>query len=472
MPQTRWRRTQQRAASWRSLGASAYLARQIAFGINDSPVIPFTSGEVLGELPQADEDLEYGMEDLAKGCAEGIYKELGASYVRDAVARGYMVSSFFVVWQDRSEGRKGRFLVNFAKQSQNWEKGSVRMETLPAYALELQAGDHMLIFDIKGGCCHFRLAPQMKDIFIFRYNGRFFRCVALPFGWGWSPMWFTRFMKPLVEALRLEHRLRVLPYLDDFLICPSPPGTVASLADCFAARTTIAALLEDLDLVRQSTKGEWVGSTRVEHLCVVIDTVLEKFFIAPRKIAKVRHMAKHLISESTRGRRWVSVARLCGFFGICVSLTLAMPFARFYTRSLYWDMQSNSGDDSNVYPESAKARGQSPQHADSMRALRNTSPAALQARSARTVYEKRESSLSRAARGGARCRLSHKWILDLRTWCELTSAEREGLPLRPVASPAMMLHIDAADVRYGGTLGPAEKAGSTGLWAAQGVWDW
>ena len=110
-------------------------------------------------------------------------------------------------------------------------------------------------------------------------------------------------MKPLVDALRSEHRLSVLPYLEDFLICPSPPGTVASLVYCFAARTTIAALLEDLGLVRNPTKGAWVGSTRVEHLGVVIDTVLEKFFIAPRKIAKVRHMAKQLISESTRGRR-------------------------------------------------------------------------------------------------------------------------------------------------------------------------
>ena len=97
MPQPLWRRTQQRAASWRSLGASAYLARQIAFGIKDPPVIPFTSGEVLGELPQAAEDLAFGLEDLAKVCTDGIYEELGASYVRDAVARGYMVSSSFVV---------------------------------------------------------------------------------------------------------------------------------------------------------------------------------------------------------------------------------------------------------------------------------------------------------------------------------------------------------------------------------------
>jgi hypothetical protein len=33
---------------------------------------------------------------------------------------------------------KGRFVVNLSKQSKHWPKGSVRMEKLPEYALELE----------------------------------------------------------------------------------------------------------------------------------------------------------------------------------------------------------------------------------------------------------------------------------------------------------------------------------------------
>jgi hypothetical protein len=40
----------------------------------------------------------------------------------------------------------------------------------------------MVSFDIQAGYRHFRLAPQMRDWFLFRYDGRFYRCIALPFG--------------------------------------------------------------------------------------------------------------------------------------------------------------------------------------------------------------------------------------------------------------------------------------------------
>jgi hypothetical protein len=72
------------------------------------------------------------------------------------------------------------------------------METLPEYALELEHEENMVSFDIQEGYRHFRLAPQMRDWFLFRYDGRFYRCIALPFGWGRSPMWFTQLMVPMV----------------------------------------------------------------------------------------------------------------------------------------------------------------------------------------------------------------------------------------------------------------------------------
>jgi Reverse transcriptase (RNA-dependent DNA polymerase) len=207
------------------------------------------------------------------------------------------VSSSFVIWQEGSGKRKGRFIVNFAKQSKHRDKGSVRMETLPAYALERQKGDHMISFDIQSGYRHFRFAPHMRDMFLFRYAGRLFQCLALPFGWGRSPMWFTKLLRPMVQHLRSYELYRVLAYLDDFLVVPSEAGAIADLAVCEGATSKIDALLEALGLIRHPTKGEWVGSTRVEHLGAVIDTEQEKFFIAPRKIEKIRAMAGQLLSE-------------------------------------------------------------------------------------------------------------------------------------------------------------------------------
>lgn len=65
------------------------------------------------------------------------------------------------------------------------------MESLSGFAMSLQEKYHMVTFDIRQGYRHFRLAPAMRDWFLFHYDGRYYQCVALPFGWGRAPLWFT-----------------------------------------------------------------------------------------------------------------------------------------------------------------------------------------------------------------------------------------------------------------------------------------
>jgi Reverse transcriptase (RNA-dependent DNA polymerase) len=194
----------------------------------------------------------------------------------------------------------------------------------------------MVSFDIQAGYRHFRLAPQMRNWFLFRYNGHFYRYIALPFGWGRGPMWFTQLTVPMVRKLRQQYR--VLVYLDDFLICPVKAGRVASIRDCRKATQVIDKLLSSLGLTRHPTKEEWVGSTRVEHLRCMIDSDRMRFYIAPRKIAKVHGIARAFLRQGRQERRWVSRDRLRSFCDVCVSLSLAMPFARFYIMSLFSNM--------------------------------------------------------------------------------------------------------------------------------------
>jgi hypothetical protein len=137
------------------MGATEYEVRAIRFGILDLPSIPFTSGVVLPAIPQTEEDLEFGREDLRAGCASGIYEEIGVEEVREAVSMGRMVSSAFVVWQREGTERKGRFVINFSRQSRHWPKGSVRTETLPGFALNLVKNDHLMSWDVKSGYRHF-----------------------------------------------------------------------------------------------------------------------------------------------------------------------------------------------------------------------------------------------------------------------------------------------------------------------------
>lgn len=151
-----------------------------------------------------------------------------------------------------------------------------------------------------------------------------------------------------------------------------------------------------------------------------MDTKLMGFFLIPSKVEKVRSMAKKILREIAHGRGWASTKRVASFVGLCVSLTFAVPFARFYTRSLCWDLGH------------------------------------------RTTGRQ-------AARHGARFRLRHQSIRDLRTCRDFMAREREGRPIHaPI--PECDLHTDAADLGFGGTLGGVGEAGDPGLWWAQGVW--
>jgi hypothetical protein len=74
----------------------------------------------------------------------------------------------------------------------------------------------------------------------------------------------------------------------------------------------------------------------------------------------MRRMAQKTLLSAQRNRRLVVVGKLRHFCGVAVYLTFALPMARFYTRSLYWDMSLaglNAGErgQSHVRPSSFRS---------------------------------------------------------------------------------------------------------------------
>ena len=180
-------------------------------------------------------------------------------------------------------------------------------------------------------------------------------------------------------------------------------------------------MLDGVSLTRHHTKGEWNGATRIEHLGIVVDSQVMKVFLAPRKIAKVRSTAIKLLGQARIGQLWVSRDRLASFAGVCVSLTSAILFARFYPCSVYRNMAKRS-----------------PRRRDCDR---------------------------------SRTRLSYQIIRDLIFWRSITCAEKDRREIPPPGS-SHTLHTDAADIVFGGTLGPDARPGAPGPWEVQGVWGW
>jgi hypothetical protein len=64
---------------------------------------------------------------------------------------GVTVSNAFVIWQGEEQSRKPGLVCNFKEMRQRWRKGSVKMETLEHFAMDLKRGDHVINFEIKSG---------------------------------------------------------------------------------------------------------------------------------------------------------------------------------------------------------------------------------------------------------------------------------------------------------------------------------
>ena len=215
-----------------------------------------------------------------------------------------------------------------------------------------------------------------------------------------------------------------------------------------------------------AARGEGLlgGARRVENLGMVIDTEDMKLYVSDGKVQKVRGLARKILLLAQRNRRIVSPELLRHFCGVCVSLSLAVPLARFYTRFIYFDMSLAE----------RKERGPSP-------------PAAPRAELARPRRCQEDLARSDAARSGAgqsntvrislgarvrdpqriKVRLCRQSPRDIRYWRSLSRGEGRDL-IR--LEPHVAMHSDAADVGYGGTLGLDVGQGLPGLWEGRSFW--
>ena len=241
-------------------------------------------------------------------------------------------------------------MIKFRKQSQQWCWGIVRMETLQSFAVQLQRNETLPYLDIKSGHRHLYLHPDMRNYFIFRYEGRHYRCIVLPFGWGRSVLCFTELLRPPVRHLREWLSYRMLPYIDDFLI-----GSVSTWPPIYTQGLCASERLDGVfartGLTQHPDKGCWEGSQSLDHVGVHIDTRNMKLYVADRKVRRVRGFAKKILLLAQRNRCLISLRLLHNFCGVCASLAIALPLSRCYTRLLYLDisisMQESPGCASN-----------------------------------------------------------------------------------------------------------------------------
>jgi hypothetical protein len=237
-----------------------------------------------------------------------------------------------------------RVVIDFRHLNRFMVEKGCRYETLKALRNLTRTGDFYCSIDLKDGYHAVAVHPDDRKYFTFDLGPpppgvggpRFVQASALSFGWSHSPFIFTKVMRVLVRALR-SRGIRVLPYLDDFLLISR------SHSDALRDRDILQTLLHNLGLKRNESKGQWEPQQTVDHLGLSVDSQRGLFLVPPAKVTKIQKAAKEMIIRAKSNCRWVHSRALASFSGLVLSVHLACPLARYRTRALFDSLSARNG---------------------------------------------------------------------------------------------------------------------------------
>lgn len=98
----------------------------------------------------------------------------------------------------------------------------------------IRAGEWFTSLDLKDAYFHVPICPEHRPFLRFAFQGQAFQFQVLPFGLSLAPRVFTRVISAALAPLQLRG-IKILPYLDDWLICaPSREQVVRNTEEVLA----------------------------------------------------------------------------------------------------------------------------------------------------------------------------------------------------------------------------------------------
>ncbi len=121
---------------------------------------------------------------------------------------------------------KFRLTVNMRYVNKHLGKKAFKFEGLKDLADLAERGDYAVSFDLMSGYYHVGLFQASRTYVGFEWGGKYYVYNCLPFGLSTAPWVFSKVMRELVMHWR-RGGIRVLPYLDDFILWSADFGSVS-----------------------------------------------------------------------------------------------------------------------------------------------------------------------------------------------------------------------------------------------------
>ena len=242
---------------------------------------------------------------------------------------------------------KGRLVVNAKYVNLFCKRQPFKYETLREVLTFLTEKAYIASWDFKAGYYHVLISPPYRKYFGIKVGNVYLHYNAMCFGWSEACLLYTLLTQEAAKELRLR-AVPVSSYLDDGIT-----GSV-DFWRCLWAMIFIIKVLTLLGAVFSWPKCHFLPQREGPWLGFLIDTVGQRFTVAPAKMDKLRSALQALLDATD-----VTPRELAKVAGKIISVSPAVLPAALYSRPLFAAIQGKlTWDDVFPTPHAAKETAQ------------------------------------------------------------------------------------------------------------------
>ena len=284
-------------------------------------------------VPQSKKLMVKKMHERDRFLESGMFEACAVQDGAELVRMGCKISPAFMVEQRK----KDRLIGDLRRLNSECKRRSMKYEQLQRVEQLAGKGWYFQSRDIQDCYSSFGMHPGDQRTMILDMGKlppgdtgpRFVRCCGMPFGYVNAPAAVSQWLKegPMRE-LRVRG-VRVLIYIDDVLVC------ARTRAECDQAGRILDEVLLKYGLKSHPDKGQHESRQQIEHLGLLLDSKRGLYLVPPEKRDRIRKMARQLLGAASHRRRRVNARWMAQFAGLCISVHLAVPMARFHCRAFF-----------------------------------------------------------------------------------------------------------------------------------------
>ena len=230
----------------------------------------------------------------------------------------YISTVFLIPKRDRGF----RMILNLKRFNRFVHYEHFKMETLSHILSYITPNCFMAVFDLVDAYLMISIAGVHVQFLKFRWKGKVYMYVVLPFGISSAPRKFTKVLKPILAFIHRQGII-ILTYIDDGFTC------APTFDECFQNICFIMKTFSYFGFLIHTVKSAPMSATQVRSLGFHINSVTMNVTLPSDKIENVINLCILTLEQMS-----FDIHFLAQLIGTLISLFSACPLGKLHYRSL------------------------------------------------------------------------------------------------------------------------------------------